>query len=419
MRIAFLIDQFPSLSETFILQQITGLIDRGHEIDIFTDRPGNLTKIHPAVEQYKLLQRTYYTAVPRNSLLRGMRLLKQIVRNPHQKNFINYQFKRSLYGEQADFLKPFYTIVPFLNRQPYDIVHCHYGRNGLRAILLKDAGVLQGKIIVSFHGNDMSQYLEKYGKDIYYYLFTQADLLQPISKHWQRKLISLGCSPDKIDVHHMGIDCNKFTLIPRSAKSEGKICLVSIARLVEKKGLEYGIKAVAQSIKVNPNLEYQIIGDGVLKNELQKLIAELKVQDNVKLLGWRQQEEVTSIIAEADIMLAPSVTSDLGDCEGIPVALMEAMAVGLPVISTYHSGIPELVEDGVSGYLVAEREIKQLAEKINLLAENPELRLKMGREGRLKVDKEFNIELLNDRLVATYQKIIKHELTSSHQGQLK
>jgi colanic acid/amylovoran biosynthesis glycosyltransferase len=157
----------------------------------------------------------------------------------------------------------------------------------------------------------------------------------------------------------------------------------------------------------------------VLKNELQKLIAELKVQDNVKLLGWRQQEEVTSIIAEADIMLAPSVTSDLGDCEGIPVALMEAMAVGLPVISTYHSGIPELVEDGVSGYLVAEREIKQLAEKINLLAENPELRLKMGREGRLKVDKEFNIELLNDRLVATYQKLIKHELTSSHQGQLK
>ncbi|GAB4524213.1 MAG: colanic acid biosynthesis glycosyltransferase WcaL [Pleurocapsa sp.] len=410
MRIAFLIDQFPNLSETFILQQITGLIDRGHEVDIFSDRSGNLTKIHPAVEHYQLLQRTYYTAVPSNRFLRvfqSIKIFRQISKTAPKQNLIQYQFKSSEYGEQTVFSKPFYAIFPFLNREPYDIIHCHYGRNGLRAILLKDAGIIKGKIIVSFHGYDMSQYLQRYGKDVYCHLFTQADLLQPISEHWRRKLISLGCNPDKIAVHHMGIDCNKFDFISRSAKSEDKVRLVSIARLVEKKGLEYGIKAVAHLLKTNPHLEYKIVGDGVLKNDLQKLIIELQVQDKIKLLGWRQQEEVTSIIAEADIMLAPSITSDLGDCEGIPVALMEAMAVGLPVISTYHSGIPELVEDGVSGYLVDEREVEQLAEKINLLAQNPELRLKMGLAGRQKVEKEFNIELLNDRLVATYQKLIK------------
>ena len=410
MRIAFLIDQFPTLSETFILQQITGLIDRGHEVDIFTDRPGNLAKTHPTVEQYQLLKHTYYTPVPSNPLLRtfkGLKLFRKILQASPQRNFNQYQFKRSQYGEQATFLKPLYIIIPFLNRQPYDVVHCHYGRNGLRAILLKDAGVLQSKIIVSFHGNDISKYLQIHGENIYRYLFAQADLLQPISEHWQRKLINLGCRKDKITVHHMGIDCNKFIFIPPSAKPDDKIRLVSIARLVAKKGLEYGIRAVAELVKVNPNLEYQIIGDGVLKTDLQQLIAQLNVQESVKLLGWKEQQEVAQIIAQADIMLAPSITDRNGDCEGIPVSLMEAMAVGLPVVSTYHSGIPELVEDGVSGYLVAEKEVKKLAQKLGLLVENRELRLKMGIAGRKKVEQDFNIAHLNDRLVQTYQQLIE------------
>lgn len=411
MRIAFLIDQFPTLSETFILGQITGLIDRGHEVDIFTDRPGNKAQMHPEVDHYQLLDRIYYNRVPTNILWRVIKaiILFGVCIFKAPKTLLQVlafpEYKSSKYGEFADFLKPFYLIIPFLNKSPYDIIHCHYGRNGLKAILLKDLGVIQGKIIVAFHGYDISRYLQVHGEDVYNYLFSTADLLQPISYYWQQKLIALGCNKTKIIIHHMGIDCNKFTfLFYRS--SSAKIRIVSIARLVEKKGLKYGIEAVAKLVSSHPQLEYQIIGDGVLRADLQRLIDQLNVGENVKLLGWREQQELAAIIADADLVLAPSVTSLDGDCEGIPVSLMESMAKGLPVISTYHSGIPELIEDGVSGYLVPEKEVEALATKLNYLLTNPEIGRRMGLAGRKTVETDYNIEILSDLLVEIYQQLI-------------
>ena len=411
MRIAFVVDQFPTLSETFILGQITGLIERGHEVDIYCDRPRNTTKTHSEIQQYNLLERTYYTRIPTNFLVRIVQAVllfsQNFLKAPkillRAVNFTKYN--RSRYGEPAGFLKPLYLVIPWLNNSPYDIILCHYGRNGLKATLFRDLGVTQGKIVVAFHGYDISRYLAIHGKDIYNYLFSQADLLQPISQHWQQKLVSLGCSPQKIMVHHMGINCNKFKYIAHQV-NPSEIRLVSIARLVEKKGLQYSIQAVAQLIPRHPNLEYHIIGDGILRGGLQQLIEELNVAAHVKLLGWRKQQEVASIIEGADIVLAPSITSRDGDCEGIPVSLMESMAKGLPVISTYHSGIPELIEDGVSGYLLPEREINDLASKIEHLIVEPELRQKMGKAGRQKVETDYNIEVLNDLLVQILQQLI-------------
>jgi colanic acid/amylovoran biosynthesis glycosyltransferase len=412
MRIAFLFDQFPTLSETFILNQITGLIDRGHEVDIYCDRSGNLTQIHPEIQQYQLLTHTYYTPVPNNKI---WRIIKAVWLFGH--NFFKapqimlqtvnlFKYNRANYGEPASFLKPLYLIIPWLKQSPYDIIFCHFGRNGLKANLLQDLGIInQAKIVVVFHGYDISLYLAVHGQNIYQNLFNQVDLVQPISQHWQRKLIDLGCPETKILVHHMGIDCNKFQYLAKQP-SNSQIRLVSIARLVAKKGLQYSIQAVAQLIPRYPNLEYQIIGDGVLKEDLEQLIKQLNVAKNVKLLGWRQQPEVAAIIAQADIVLAPSITSEDSDCEGIPVSLMESMARGLPVISTYHSGIPELVEDGVSGYLLPERDITNLANKIEHLIINPELRQKMGKAGRQKVETDYNIQILNDRLVQILQQLL-------------
>lgn len=414
MRIAFIVDQFPSLSETFILGQITGLIDRGHQVDIFADRPGNLAKMHPEVGKYQLLEHTYCNAIPTNVIgryLKGLVLLlvnfwkapQTIIKTL---NFSNY--KRSLYGEFAPWLKPLYLAIPFLNQPPYDIIHCHYGRNGLKAILLKDLGVIKGKIVVAFHGNDISRYLQIHGDDIYRYLFERVDLLQPISHHWQGKLIGLGCNPDKITVHHMGIDCDKFIPTRKRDNNPEQIFIVSVARLVEKKGLSYGIQAVATLLEKNPQLklQYHIIGDGILKTDLEQQIKQLKVSQQVKLVGWREQQEVQTIIAQADIVLAPSVTSQNGDREGIPVSLMEAMAQEIPVVSTYHSGIPELVEDGISGYLVQEKEVAELASKLDNLATNQQLRREMGLAGRQKVINDYNIELLCDRLIKIYQDLV-------------
>ena len=410
MRIAFIVDRFPTLSETFILNQITGLIDRGHEVDIYCDRPGNTTKIHPEIEQYQLLGHTYYTSIPTNFSVRIIKAIRLFGRNFFKApkillqavNFV--KFNRSRYGDSGGFLRPLYLAIPWLDNLPYDIILAHYGRNGLKASLFKDLGLIQGKIVVAFHGYDLSLYLDIHGDDIYRYLFNKVDLLLPISQHWHRKLVDLGCEQSKLKVHHMGIDCNKFKYIAYQAQ-HSQLRLVSIARLVEKKGLQYGIQAVSQLISRYPNVNYQIIGDGVLQEDLQQLIEQLNVADNVKLLGWKEQQEVLRIIEESDLVLAPSVTSRNGDCEGIPVSLMESMARGLPVISTYHSGIPELIENGVSGYLLAEREINDLANKIEHLIAEPELRQKMGQAGRRKVETDYNIDLLNDHLVEILQQI--------------
>jgi colanic acid/amylovoran biosynthesis glycosyltransferase len=411
MRIAFFVDQFPSLSETFILNQITGLIDRGHEVDIYCDRPGDRTKMHPEVTKYQLLARTYSTVIPRNPLWRWLKgfglLLSNFWRSPQTifqtLNF--WQFNPSLYGEPAEFLKPLYLALPCLNQPSYDIIHCHYGRNGLKAALLKDLGVIQGKITVVFHGNDISRYLQIHGEDIYDYLFSCADLLMPISQHWQNKLISLGCDPSKIMVHHMGIDCHKFVPTPKPQEQTKKL-IISVARLVEKKGLADGIAAVAQLGKTANQLVYYIIGDGVLRSQLTQQIEQLGVTEQIKLLGWLEQSELRQLISQADILLAPSVTSKNGDCEGIPVSLMEAMAQSIPVVSTCHSGIAELVEDEVAGYLVPERDVQALGSKLDQLLASAELRQKMGIAGRERVIKDYNIEQLCDRLVVIYRELL-------------
>jgi colanic acid/amylovoran biosynthesis glycosyltransferase len=187
--------------------------------------------------------------------------------------------------------------------------------------------------------------------------------------------------------------------------------ILTVARLTEKKGVEYGIRAVANALGKGQPIEYTIAGDGALKNKLQALIGELEVGDSVRLVGWKSQDKVAALLENSHILLAPSVTTDGGDEEGIPGVIMEAFAHGLPVVSTVHAGIPEIVKDGESGFLVPERDIDTLTEKLLALTEEPSLRSRMGRQGREFVGGHCNIERLNDRLVETYQKLGEKDLS--------
>lgn len=408
MRVAFLVFYFPVLSQTFVLNQITGLLDRGHEVDIYTNHLVSNSKVHPDVENYRLLERTYSPKIPSNRfwcVLKGLGLLLRYgYKNPlaviRSLNFFKY-------GKPAASLTLLYmTVLMLRQKKNYDIIHCHFGQAGLQAAILREIGVLQGKVITTFHGNDITTYLKKEGNHAYHLLFELGDFFQPISNRWQRRLIELGCNSE-IMVHRMGIDCGKFAFIPRKLRPDGQVKIVTIARLVEKKGVEYAIRAVAEIAKSKPNIiEYTIVGDGPLNKDLQQLIQKLEVSESVNILGWRQQEEVVEILHNSDILLAPSVTSKDGDQEGIPVALMEAMAMGMPIISTQHSGIPELVENGVSGFLVPERNVEILTEKLSYLVEHPEIWASMGAAGRRFVEEHYNIERLNDQLVRTYQRLL-------------
>lgn len=409
MKIAFVVGQFPALSETFILSQITGLLDRGHEVSIFASSRSPNPVVHPDVDKYNLLNHTYYgISMPRNRNLRIPKafwlIAKTCLRHPLTLLRLPSIAK---YRKQATPLRLLYFSTPLICKQlSYDIIHCHFGTNGLRAAFLRNIGIFQGKLITTFHGSDITTTLQREGDRFYNQLFNDADLLLPVSERWQRKLVKLGCDEKKIIVHHMGIDCKTFSFIPRGPDADGQAHLVTVARLVEKKGVEYGIRAVVKLMQANRRVKYTIIGDGPLREYLQQLIQELDVGDVVKLLGWKQQEEVIGILNKADVLLAPSVTSKEGDQEGIPVAMMEAMAMGLPVVSTQHSGIPELVQDSISGFLVPERDVSALVGKLDYLIEHPEIWPIMGRAGRTHVEEYYNSDKLSDRLVEIYRELL-------------
>jgi len=228
-------------------------------------------------------------------------------------------------------------------------------------------------------------------------------LFLPTSEYLKRRLIDLGCHEEKILVHRSGVDCKEFSFMPRQVTPGGRIRIVTIGRSVEKKGVEYAIRAIAKLKKEISDIEYLIVGDGPLQESFKRMIQTLEAGETIKLLGWKREDEVAEILRTSHVVLAPSVTGADGDQEGIPNVLKEAMAMGLPVVSTRHAGIPELIEDGVSGFLVAERDVEALISKLRFLIGHPEIWPAMGQAGRARVEVHYNIETLNDKLVDIYR----------------
>lgn len=170
--------------------------------------------------------------------------------------------------------------------------------------------------------------------------------------------------------------------------------------------MEYAVRAVAKLEKDVSRVEYSIVGDGPLRKSLEQLIGALGMAASIKVLGWKRQDEVAEILKTAHLMLAPSVTAADGNEEGIPNALKEGMAMGLPVVSTRHAGIPELVDDGVSGFLVPERDVGALVAALRRLIAHSEHWPAMGRAGRDRVEGRYDAAALNDHLVEIYRQAL-------------
>jgi colanic acid/amylovoran biosynthesis glycosyltransferase len=309
------------------------------------------------------------------------------------------------YGRMAWSFNLFRKGLIFLGEKPFDVYHCHFGGLGRLVADLIGIGAVQGKLITTFHGYDITKSVKQFGRNIYKRLFTTGDLFLPISYRWKDRLIELGCSEEKIVVHRMGVDLNKFNFSSRRFCENKRLRLLTVGRLVEKKGVEYGIRGVCNAINTYPNIdfEYTIVGDGPLKEKLFLLVKELNLDKIVRIVGSKSHQEVRMLMDSADLLLCPSVTSSEGDQEGIPVVIMEAMACGLPVISTFHSGIPELVKDGETGFLVNERDVNGLAKKIKLLLENYNSLGDIGAKARTHIEKFYDIKKLNKQLVDLYK----------------
>lgn len=410
LKVAFLLNKFPLLSETFVLNQITGLLDRGCSVDIYARGPADEPKQHPDVARYGLeafdllqdrlpcerraavMREVWATALPR--CISSPALLRACLR------------KTRPGGVHAAAVE-LYPAAVLLRRGPYDIVHAHYGLNGNWAASLRALGAFQAKIVTTFHdGFDLSTYVSLHGADVYAPAFHHNDLILPISDAVQRRLLELGCPADKTAVHRVGVDLGRYAK-PRLRAAGGPVRVTSTARLTQMKGIAYGIDAVSALVRQGLDVEYRIAGDGPLRESLQARIEELGLGPRVRLLGWQDAVEVQQLLAESDLFLAPSVTDSNGSQEGIPTALMEAMAAGLPVVSTNYSGIPELIRDQVDGYLTPERDTAALTARLGELARDSERRRAMGESARRRVAEMHDIARLNDQLLERYRRLLE------------
>jgi len=193
---------------------------------------------------------------------------------------------------------------------------------------------------------------------------------------------------DLCHVVHCGIDVEKFRSVSRQPKPGKIIC---VCRLSPKKGLDVAIRACAKLRDNNVKFLFEIVGDGPQRQSLEKLIGRLYLTDNVKLVGSKPNDKLTELFSRACVFLMPCVKTPGGDMDGIPVAMMEAMACEVPVVSTAISGIPELVEDGITGRLAPEKDVDVLAQILKELLEDMDKIRQFGKAGRKHVLKDFCI----------------------------
>ena len=407
MKIAFIVGEFPVLSETFILNQITGLIDRGHSVDIYADAAGDWSKLHGDVIDYDLRRRThYFPAVPVNLLervIKGIGIAASHFSQSPTDTWRSLNFLK--HGEPAVSLWLLYSLIPN-SKERYDIIHCQFGTSCFRAMAFQAMNAPSAKLLTMFRGQDISRFIQLKGPHVYDRLFQVGDYFLANCKFFQQRAVELGCPADRIRVHGSGLDCSRFPFQARSFPPAGPVRIATVGRLVDKKGIEYAIRAIAQCHQTYRNIEYWIIGEGPLRSSLEQLIESLGMSQTIKLLGRKSQAELIALLKEVHLFVAPSITAADGDQDAPVNVLKEAMAMGLPVVSTLHGGIPELVEEGISGFLVPERDAAAIAQKLLYLIEHAEAWPQMGQAGRAFVEKHYSLTRLNDQLVELYQQLL-------------
>jgi colanic acid/amylovoran biosynthesis glycosyltransferase len=401
MNIAHLVDTFPKISETFILNQIYGVIKKGGNVHVFSKNRPEVTPEHEIVDECDLLDKVTYVDGP-ESYFEGVQVLSTEIPYLLAKGFgIEAVLSELRHGRSA----PRHLVRTrslYENGEDFDVLHAHFGTVANSFLFAQQH--MSAPLVVSFYGYDASR-IPRSNPSVYEELFNEAAAITYLSENMRDDLVEVGCPPNKARKIPLCIDTAKFRYRERKPAPREPIRLLTVARLVEKKGIKYGIKAVAE-LDLDRRIRYSIAGDGKKRSELERLINEIDAGDRVDLLGWQSHEQISELMDESHLFLLPSVTARDGDKEGTPTVLLEAQAAGLPVVSTVHAGIPEIVVDGDSGILVPERNVQSLVDALDRLIREPDRWPEMGRKGRNYIQQKHSIDAVAEELLDVYQSIV-------------
>jgi len=325
-------------------------------------------------------------------------------------NGLNRFFQRQ-YAKLTNFYYPFFLKV--LKENQVLLLHSHFGNRGYFDLALKQR--LKIPQVTTFYGHDVSLLpQEERWRKRFKVFFEQGDLILAEGNYMKKTLLEMGCPDSKVRVQHLGIDCEKIPFIPRKMVDGQKVKILIAGTFREKKGITYALEACARLVPKYKNIEVTLIGDAGrsqreinYKKEITTIIDSRNIADKVNYLGFLPYPAFIEEAQHNHIFLSPSIHPSDGETEGgAPVALIEMSAYGMPIVSTFHCDIPEVVINGESGFLVKEKDVDGLAERLEHLITHPELWESMGRTGRKHIEEEFNIVTQAAKLEAFYDSLL-------------
>jgi colanic acid/amylovoran biosynthesis glycosyltransferase len=286
---------------------------------------------------------------------------------------------------------------------------------GVAMLRLKER--LEIPLVTTFYGADATQLpRDPHWRESYQELFRAGELFLVEGSAMRRQLLELGCHESKVVVQRLGIPLDSFQFLPRQPDASGRIRVLMAATFRQKKGIPYALQAIERVRERYPNVEATLIGDTAGKagddDEKHKILPILsRLGRAVNWIGLRSYDEYITALKEHHIFLSPSLTADDGDSEGgAPVSLIEAQATGMPIVSTRHADIPEIVLDGRSGLLSPERDLDALVSNLERLVANPDLWADMGRAGREHVEANHDVRTQVVKLESIYNCVVENHV---------
>jgi len=408
-RILYYLGKFPSISETFIVNQMVDMLRRGHEIAIYSLKQNNVEALHDKIRQYGLMEKTTFAPVLPSSFAGRARMASRSFRlTPLHVRMWSYlsSVRRFGYAAAVPFRRFVYAqhLAEHMNRFQPDILHAHFGLNAILPMCVQKSGVCRSAgMIVTFHGCD----LHGVRRNTYRDLFRHANRFTVNSLYAHNVAAAIGCPDEKLVRIPMGVDCNQFMPGSRQDEKDGNaVTILFVGRLVEIKGVDVAIRAVARLREIcDAKIRLIVVGDGVMRADAEQLVDALDLRGIVAFRGALSQEETIRCFADSDIFLFSGVTDSDGRQEAQGLVIQEAQAMELPVVVSDVGGAPEGMVHGETGTLCPERDVDAMAKALCYLVTHSEERIAMGEKGRRFVKENFEIGVLGDTLEQLYRSV--------------
>lgn len=412
LNVAIVVGIFPSISETFILNQILYLIQQGHKVTILAYSEGNKEKIHEEIKKYNLLNKClFYYRKDKGKVHTITTFFKMIVRNfPHLDYGLLLQslnfFK---YGKDALLLNRFFEAQFFIPQNNFDLIHVHFADNALPIVnLFKEKRIKKIPLIVSFHGYDLRPDLLNSYITTYKYLFNYTEEFTVNGPYLYSLLTSIH-KKENISILQESLDTNKFTRNRINKEENSTLKIIFCGRLIPFKAPNLTVDIIDELVNKRnyKNICLHIIGDGILRKEIEEKIQEKNLDRYIKILGALTQETVFDEFNTADIFLLPGIHepgTNRAETQGL--VIQEAQSMQLPVVVSDAGGMKDGLLDNITGFVVKEKDVIGFADKLELLIKSPNLRKQMGIAGREFVIENFDKEILGKRLVEIYKTVL-------------